>query len=409
MKILSLHIYADASIGGGAEQTRETLLAALKARGHDIFGVGTAAGGGIKCAESGGIRRWSVGLANVYWPLKDKMQPGWKKKLWHVLDVYNPVMRRRLGRILDIEKPDLVMLHNVTGWSVAAISAIAKRKIPMVQVLHDHYNLCVNSMMFRNGRNCTGQCADCRVMRLPHRVLTNQVDAVIGISQYILDRHILNGAFTKAKVKRVIHNARSADLLGLRTMQERPARAMTPLGDLNIRFGFIGTLVPSKGIEELIVAFARLNDPRAELWVAGAGKPEYETLLKRVAEDARITFMGQMKPAAFFTAIDLLVVPSLWQEPLGMVVAESFVFGVPVIGSARGGIPEMITDGQTGFIFEPDAPGALTEALRRCADVPEMLPVMAWNAQRVGTKFLDTDAWYQSYIAVINEVRAAHV
>jgi glycosyltransferase involved in cell wall biosynthesis len=398
-----LHIYLDASIGGGAELTRETLISALTAHGHDVVGVGTSSARGMTQEISGGVRRWSVGLANVYWPLKDKVQPGWRTKLWHLLDVYNPLMRRRLGRILDIEKPDVVLAHNLPGWSVAALSAIRRRQIPVVQVLHDHYNICVNSMMFRVGRNCIGQCADCRVMRLPHRVLTNKVNAVVGISKYILDRHIEHGVFEKVPIRRVIHNVRSAERLGVQDAPALRAAAMAAREEIDIRFGFIGSLVPSKGIEQLISAFAKLGDLRAELWVAGIGKPEYLNLLKAKAEGAGVKFMGQMKQAEFFASIDVLVVPSLWQEPLGMVVAESFAFGVPVIGARRGGIPEMITDGQNGSIFEPDKEGELESAMQRYVTNPKIIHAMAANALIAGAKFLNTNDWYCRYMAAIND------
>ncbi|MBU2818033.1 glycosyltransferase family 4 protein, partial [Acidithiobacillus ferrooxidans] len=63
--------------------------------------------------------------------------------------------------------------------------------------------------------------------------------------------------------------------------------------------------------------------------------------------------------------VDIVVVPSLWQEPLGLVVAEALAFGKPVIASKRGGIPEMIKDGENGLLFEPNRPEDLQESLHR--------------------------------------------
>jgi glycosyltransferase involved in cell wall biosynthesis len=81
--------------------------------------------------------------------------------------------------------------------------------------------------------------------------------------------------------------------------------------------------------------------------------------------DQRVRFVGRVEPRDFYPQVDTVVVPSLWNEPLGMVVAEAFAFGKPVIGSRRGGIPEMIRDGENGLLFEPDEPGELIRCLRR--------------------------------------------
>jgi glycosyltransferase involved in cell wall biosynthesis len=76
-----------------------------------------------------------------------------------------------------------------------------------------------------------------------------------------------------------------------------------------------------------------------------------------------VRFLGFTRAEEFYRQLDVLVVPSLWHEPFGMVVIEAFAHGVPVVGSRRGGIPEIVGDGRTGLLFEPDAPGELRDAL----------------------------------------------
>jgi glycosyltransferase involved in cell wall biosynthesis len=71
-----------------------------------------------------------------------------------------------------------------------------------------------------------------------------------------------------------------------------------------------------------------------------------------------------VRPEEFFAQIHLLVVPSLWHEPLGRIVLEAQANLVPVIASRRGGIPELIEEGKTGFLYEPDHPAELLEILR---------------------------------------------
>lgn len=95
-----------------------------------------------------------------------------------------------------------------------------------------------------------------------------------------------------------------------------------------------------------------------------------------------------------------MVVPSLWNEPLGMVVAEALAFSKPVIGSRRRGVPEMIRHGENGLLFEPDRPGELVEALRQLAGDATLRVRMGRAAQISAQPFLDRDGWIERYLEV---------
>jgi glycosyltransferase involved in cell wall biosynthesis len=77
-----------------------------------------------------------------------------------------------------------------------------------------------------------------------------------------------------------------------------------------------------------------------------------------------VAFLGYVAADSFFEGIDALVVPSVWHEPSGRVISEAYAYGVPVIGSRRGGIPELIEEGRTGFLFDPDRPDDLVQKMR---------------------------------------------
>jgi glycosyltransferase involved in cell wall biosynthesis len=284
------------------------------------------------------------------------------------------------------------------------VFAIHARKIPMVQVLHDHYNICPNSQMFKNGRNCVRQCRECWLMRMLHRALTNKIDAVVGVSQYILERHLSEGAYTKVPVKQVIHNVLSAKALGLEKATALREKARIERGNVNVRFGFIGVVSAFKGIERALEAFMALNEPTSELLVAGTGKPKYIALLKEKFPMPQIKFLGQVAPQEFFSAIDVTIVPSLWQENFPGVVSESFAFGVPVIASRRGGIPEMLIGNMSGLLFEPDRPDELGRSMRYFVDHPDEIARMGGNALAASKPFLDFENWATSYELVFKKV-----
>jgi glycosyltransferase involved in cell wall biosynthesis len=407
MKILSLNTATNAAASGGAERIIESMMRMFKANGEHVAVLGTCAEPGLHRIDQAGITQWRAGIRNVYWPRMDEARSWPMRRLWHLRDIYNRAMQQPLGQVLDAERPDVVFVHNLPGWSIAAIALIRERQIPVIQILHDYYNICANSTMSRGGRNCAAPCLSCRALRLPHRQITSQVNAVVGVSDYILERHLECGAFADVPIKRVINNVRSAASLGLAEapMLRRQASARRDAG--TTRFGFIGSITKEKGIEMLLEAFAGWDDPATELWVAGVGKPEDVNRLIARHAGPRVTFLGSVEPKHFFTAIDVSIVPSLWQEPFAGVAAESLAFGVPVIAARRGGLEDIVAHGRNGLVFEPDEPGALTAAMMRCAAAPELIQQMAKKAQDDAARFLDTAQWNNAYTQLIEEVKTA--
>ena len=135
---------------------------------------------------------------------------------------------------------------------------------------------------------------------------------------------------------------------------------------------YAGVLIPRKGLHHLLTAFAKLDHPRARLHlVGGAENAAYAQALKRQAADlgieGRAHFAGavsQPELASYFAAARVMVLPSL-SEGLGRVVVEAMLLGTPVIGSRVGGIPDMIVDGENGYLVAAGDEAELTAALRR--------------------------------------------
>ena len=144
---------------------------------------------------------------------------------------------------------------------------------------------------------------------------------------------------------------------------------------------FAGVLIPRKGLHHLLNAFAALDHPRAQLrLVGGAENAAYAESLRRQATELginkRIHFAGavtQRELAEYFGSARVMILPSL-SEGLGRVVVEAMLLGTPVIGSRVGGIPDLIRDGENGYLVEAGDEAALTAALRQIftGDVTQM-------------------------------------
>ncbi len=348
----------------------------------------TGPNAGLSEETINGIRVIRAGLANVYWHFCNSKIPTWKRAIWHLNDIYNSAMARVLEKIVLSEQPDIVNCHNLSGWSAASWGAIKKTGTPIVHVLHDLYLLCPNSNMFNKGHSCSRQCLRCRCFRLFHSKLSEAVDAVVGVSQYVLNRHLESGYFGSARIKKAILNARDLSSLSL----IKPIKSND-----KICFGFIGTLTPAKGIELLLKTFIEMNLADTVLFIAGIGKSEYQETLQQKFDRPNIHFIGYVRPEEFYPLIDVLVVPSIWNEALGMVIPEAFAFGVPVIGSRRGGIPEMIVNGNCGLLIDPDLPDELKAAMIRMAVDADLRSSASRKARNAAAYFLDMDRFLSSY------------
>jgi glycosyltransferase involved in cell wall biosynthesis len=280
---------------------------------------------------------------------------------------------------------------------VAVWRAIKARGLPLVHTMRDQYLLCPRSTMFKNGLDCNSQCTTCRLYASPRMRMTRAVDAVTGVSRFIIDKHRQHGCFANA-TQHVIYNAyeRSAE-----SVRSAPAGAhANPL-----RFGYLGRLHPLKGVDRLIHAFSGLDPGDAELWIAGTGRAQDEAALKALAGERHVRWMGFVKPESLLGELDVLVVPSLGHDTAPRAVLEAFAFGVPVIGSNRGGIPELVT-GETGWIFDPDEPEALAKALRRCLQERSRLAAMGASALERSGRFT-YEASVGGYLKVYEAVRDA--
>jgi glycosyltransferase involved in cell wall biosynthesis len=128
---------------------------------------------------------------------------------------------------------------------------------------------------------------------------------------------------------------------------------------------FVGRLHRGKGVHELVQAVARLDRP-APLRLVGGG-PEREALEQTaLALGIEATFAGPLPPEDVASAMQVaavVAVPSTYPEGLGLVALEAMAAGAMVVGTAIGGIPESVVDGETGWLVPPGDVAALAVAL----------------------------------------------
>jgi glycosyltransferase involved in cell wall biosynthesis len=363
MKILYINTLYYPTIVGGAEKVVQSLAEGLASVNVETVVAATASRTTVD--QIGGVKVYHVGMKNLFWTYDERKRLPFMKPFWHLIDIYNPFMAREVEKIIDREQPDLVHTHNLQGFSVAAWKVVKKRGLPLVHTMHDYYLFCPRNTMFGNGRNCTESCWTCSLFSRPKKPLSALVDHVVSPSKFVLDRHVGAHYFAGARSSVIIYNA---------SVWQGPARSSSRE---NVAFGFLGRLQPEKGIESLLQVFAEIEPGAATLEVAGTGKEDYVDFLRRKYARPNIRFLGFVPPRELFDQIDVLIVPSLWHDTCPLVVLEALSFGTPVIAARRGGIPEEVEDGKTGFLFEPSQPEELRRELDKFIQNPMLAADMA--------------------------------
>lgn len=396
MKILIVNTLYYPDRVGGAEISVQSLAEALKHLGHTPIIVTTDKAGKTKSDIINGISVYRVGIKNIYWPYGDYKPPAWKRPIWRLIDVYNPLMAKTIEAIIDIERPDVIHTNNLAGFSTTIWSVANAKKIPIVHTLRDYYLLCLASIMFKHGVNCNKQCIICNVYSTPKRILSKYVAAVIGISQFILSRHLASNLFNDANIKKVIHNSYDNQVATFANIHVQNYNG--PL-----RVGYFGRIHPTKGVELILEALKFIADNEYRFIMAGDGDKEYINYLRQYS-GLNISHLGFTSPIHFFKQIDVLIVPSLWHEPLGRVVIEAYAHGIPVVVSNRGGLPELVDEGKTGYIFDPTDKQQLIEIIKRNIEIKHsILPLMKKQCIEKSKEF-SSMLIGNSYMEVYNKV-----
>jgi glycosyltransferase involved in cell wall biosynthesis len=391
-KILFVNSFYAPHIGGGAEVTLRDIVEGLAAQGHDVVVLATNEKQGLRAEIIGSAKVYRAGIRNIYWNFRRTLPNKLIRFLWHIKDVNNKEMGRIVGEVLIKEKPDVVLTHNLAGWSVSAWEAAFDAGIPVVQVLHDLYLLCPSSLMFKGGQACKKQCLICKYFRRRHLRLSGKLSAAIGVSNFVIGRMKAEGYF-KGIHTRVIYNARQI---------EAPLRS-TLSAERELTFGFIGTVNRAKGVDWLIDQFRKLKI-KNKLLIAGTGPKGYEEKIRRMSHGINVEFLGHVDNKTFFERIDVCIVPSIWNDTLPGVAIEACAFGVPVIASSRGGLPEIIRNLQNGLLCDPDSPDSLGSAIRFILSERELHKLMISSTQNSVSMFLNRARMIEEYDDIIRTV-----
>jgi len=363
MKIMVLSTLYPPNLLGGAEKSVALIARGLAARGHQVSVLTLHDDPTHTETMEDGVSVLRYPLRNLYWPFPAEDGRGKAAKLaFHLIDSLNLLMAGAVKDAIRRHKPDIVLSNQLSGFSVLPWRIIHKAGIPILHSFRDFYLLCARSKMFRQGRQCQVRCADCRVLAYPRKQLSRHVDGVTGVSQYMIERHLAYGLFGNALILPPILSA-------VNTPPQASARVLAQ-PDAVRHFGYIGRVEREKGIDALLDGLLTIPPARWKLTIAGIGPEAYVTHLRARCAGLPVDFLGFVPETQFYGGVDVVAVPSIWEEPLPRSVLEAFGHGLTVIASSRGGIPEVVRPGATGYLVDMDRPQEMAAAIARVVEHP---------------------------------------
>lgn len=381
--------YAYPPIIGGAEQHVRNLSAEFVARGHDVA-VATLWHEGLAEFElDRGVRVYRI-RGTIHRAARMVFSVAGRR---YAPPFPDPELVLALRRVAAREQPDIVHAHNwlvrsflpLRNWSGAAL----------VVTLHSYGLICAKWNLMYQGAPCSGpgfkKCFGCAADHYGTakgvpvvlgnwamgRAERDAVDMFLAVSQAVAAG---NGLVGSSLPFRVIPNFVPDDIATLRG-DCKSELARLPSEDY---FLFVGALTQKKGLDVLLRAYIHLTDP-PPLVLIGSPWPDTPTELPR-----NVTVLENWRHEAVMHAWRRClvgIVPSVWPEPCPTVALEGMATGCPIIASRIGGLPDLVVDGETGFLVPPGDAEALQQTMARLLTDSELRERMGQAGKRKVIEF----------------------
>ncbi len=280
-------------------------------------------------------------------------------------------------------RPDLVQLHHFEAGFTSLGRFLRGLRVPLVVTAHDAWLVCPLGTLVRPGAIlCEGgirprcQFTGCAVGRgLPYSLWQKRLfEAWVApkVRAYLCPSRSLMDYLDRHRYRPALHLPSFAQIPPAVRQEAPPYPRGAP------HLGWIGRLESYKGVEDLLQAFGKVRAhlPGACLDIAGEGsaRPALQSLSERLGVGPAVRWWGRVQgpeKESFFAGLTVLVVPSREYENFPLVALEALARGRPVVGTAIGGIPEIVEDGRNGRIVPIQHPGALADGILDVLKDPE--------------------------------------
>jgi glycosyltransferase involved in cell wall biosynthesis len=328
--------------------------------------------------------------------------------------LYSREAAQNIEALIRQTRPEIAHLHNIYHQlSPSILRPLLRHGIPTVMTLHDYKLICPNLMLFANG----SICERCKGHRYYEAVLQKCVKGsrlrgalcaaeayahqASGVYERGVDLYLAPSRFMREKMiefgmdaEQIVH---LPNFLNLDRFQ--------PRYEAGAYFTYAGRIERIKGIKTLLDAVTASDVAQSlELRIAGDGdiRGDLESKAASAGLDS-VRFLGRVPPEDMQELIQgaaFVVVPSEWYENAPMSILEAFAYGKPVVAARIGGIPEMVTDGVTGLLFESGNVADLQRAIEHLITHPSLAVEMGQNARRVVEEKFGPERHYEALMKI---------
>lgn len=310
-------------------------------------------------------------------------------------------------------RPDVVHVHNTFPLlSSSVLQACSRERVPAVATLHNYRLMCPGGALFRDGAPCSDCAGRLPVPAVRHGCYRGSSMATLPLAiSTVVNRQTWRGLVSAYICVSKSQRDKLAPL-GLpphrvfvkpNFIPDESLRTRSDHGDVVV---YMGRLTAIKGVVTLMSAWDlyRASWPGAglRLAIAGAGPFQEEvTIWAKGRPD--VDFLGLLEPAeceSLLTTARVAVVPSESEETFGLVAVEAMKAGVPVIAADLGALPELITDGEQGTLFQPGDVTGLAEVLHDVASAPERYARYGVSARKAYETRFDPDANVRQLLSI---------
>lgn len=243
--------------------------------------------------------------------------------------------------------------------------------------------------------------------RVVQNVISRFDDAIVAPSNHMASDYASEMKIPRSLI-RVIHNG--IDLSCYDGGTHKNARKVLGIEDNAFVVGFVGRLDPVKNLDGLLMAFKRsidlFSDKKARLLVVGDGQElqRLKDLSKTLELEKQVYFSGMRNDVGFcLSAMDVYVQPSFY-EGHSNTILEAMASGLPVISTHVGGTPEIVTHGDSGFLFKPGDTEEIAMAIAELRNNSDKRGIMAEKGRQKVKDLFSVDTMVKNYIGLFDEL-----
>lgn len=311
--------------------------------------------------------------AGQYTANMDFHTAGLQRLIYPFKIIYSFEAAAKIRKVIRDFKPDIIHLNNINfQLTPSIIEAACKEKVPVVQTVHDYQMLCPNHLFFDNNGDICEKCLhgspwNCAKGSCIHgskiKSIMGSLEALLyrgrrtyeKVEGYICPSHFLESKLNEVELYRgkttTIHN-----FIEMEALSEEITKEDYVL--------FFGRLSQEKGLAMFLEACKTM--PHIPFVIAGSGP--MEECCRGIDNVRYVGFKTGQELKQLIARAKFSVYPSIWYENCPLSVLESISLGTPVVASSLGGIPELISDGETGLLIKNLSTKALSEAIMKLYD-----------------------------------------